>query len=477
MSLLDRPVATSTSSGSPSRHLALLEAATGRTGTQLLGSAVSAHDDAEREFDRSPETRAELEQMYLLAAHALQEEKHPDLGAAWLGLATVRRYQKGRRDDALAAFDAALAAAPNSADVWDAYLDYITYAVSAAALIGIVERMPAIIRVRTLPQIVSVGRGSDRWGTMSSEDQKYFSAELPQVLERLGDEPSLGTLLSENALREYRDGSHDKALTMMRRAVATGHPSLACVDRLSIDLVKQGEKSEAAVILQEVLQRPIPSDSLRLKFTKRLARCGGHPVALADRSDMDDVMGQESEAAVAELSTPSARHLRPGENATVDEVSWRAQVGWHDPANTVDVDACALLLDADGRIAADTDFVFYNQLISPDGSVRHGGEQVLGGADLFEEIKIDLPVVPVRVSRVVVCASIHEGPLADVEGLHVRLEGEKSLAFEVPQLPTERAVVLFEFYRRGEAWKVRAIGQGYDDGLAGLARDYGVDVD
>ena len=477
MSLLDRPVATSTSSGSPSRHLALLEAATGRTGTQLLGSAVSAHDDAEREFDRSPETRAELEQMYLLAAHALQEEKHPDLGAAWLGLATVRRYQKGRRDDALAAFDAALAAAPNSADVWDAYLDYITYAVSAAALTGIVERMPATIRVRKLSQIVSVGRGTDRWGTMSSEDQKSFSAELPQVLEGLGDQRSLGALLSENALREYRDGSHDEARTMMRRAVATGHPSPACVDRLSIDLVKQGEKAEAAVILQDVLQRPIPSDSLRLKLTKRLARCGGHPVTLVDWSDMDDVTGPESEAVVAELPTPSARHLRPGENATVDEVSWRAQVGWHDPANTVDVDACALLLTADGRIAADPDFVFYNQLISPDGSVRHGGEQVLGGADLFEEIRIDLPVVPVRVSRVVVCASIHEGSLADVVGLHVRLDGETSLVFELPQLPTERAVVLFEFYRRGQTWKVRAIGQGYDDGLAGLARDYGVDVD
>jgi stress response protein SCP2 len=440
---------------------------------------VSAHDDAEREFDRSPETRADLEQMYLLAAHAVQEENHPDLGVAWLGLATLRRYQKGRREDALAAFDAALAAAPNSLDVWDAYLDYITYAVSAAALIGIVERMPASIRAQMLWRIVSVGRGTDRWGTMSSQDQKYFVAELPGVLERLGDQPSLGTLLSDIALREYRDGSHDSARDLMRRAVATGHPSPACVDRLSIDLVKQGEKAEAAVILQDALGRPIPSDSLRAKLTKRLARCSG-PLAAADsvtaQQEIDDLTVVESEP-VAESPTPFVRHLMPGENAVVAEVSWRAQVGWHDPANTVDVDACALLLDADGRIAADTDFVFYNQLVSPDGSVRHGGEQALGTADLFEEIKIDLPVVPARVSRVVICASLHEGTFADVVGLHVRLEGDPPLVFEVPRLSTERAVVLFEFYRRGEAWKVRAIGQGYDDGLAGLAREYGVDVD
>ena len=43
-------------------------------------------------------------------------------------------------------------------------------------------------------------------------------------------------------------------------------------------------------------------------------------------------------------------------------------------------------------------------------------------------------------------------------------------------MSTERAVVLFELYRRDARWKVRAVGQGYDDGLAGLARDFGVTV-
>ncbi len=37
-------------------------------------------------------------------------------------------------------------------------------------------------------------------------------------------------------------------------------------------------------------------------------------------------------------------------------------------------------------------------------------------------------------------------------------------------------LLLVEFYRRGEGWKVRALGQGYADGLAGLARDFGVEV-
>jgi stress response protein SCP2 len=170
------------------------------------------------------------------------------------------------------------------------------------------------------------------------------------------------------------------------------------------------------------------------------------------------------------------RHLRPAENAVVAPRPWRAQIGWHDPSNSVDVDASALLLGSDGRVGADHDMVFYNQLTSPDGSVRHGGEQTLGNADLFEELQIDLRTVPAHVATITVCASVHNRTFADVNGLHVRLEGDTNLVFALPALSTKQAVVLFEFYRRNSAWKVRAVRQGYDDCLAGLARDFGVAV-
>lgn len=98
----------------------------GRTGAQLLEAADTAFALAEQEFDRSPETREELEYAYLAAARALDAERHPKRASAWVGRATVRRYQKGRRDDALDACDAALTAGADSVEVWDANLDYIT---------------------------------------------------------------------------------------------------------------------------------------------------------------------------------------------------------------------------------------------------------------------------------------------------------------------------------------------------------------
>jgi len=198
MGLLDPtpPRRTSSSAATPRSDL---------TGIQLLEAATTAHAHAEQEFDRSPETREDLEHAYLAAAHALGAESHPDRAVAWLGVATVRRYQKGRRADTLTAFDEALTADPDRIPVWDAYFDYITYAVSAAALLAIVERMPAPIRARNLSAVMAVAHGTDRWGTMSPDDQQQFRTALPGLLDALDDRPSLG------ARRCCVDGSQVRA--------------------------------------------------------------------------------------------------------------------------------------------------------------------------------------------------------------------------------------------------------------------------
>jgi stress response protein SCP2 len=45
-----------------------------------------------------------------------------------------------------------------------------------------------------------------------------------------------------------------------------------------------------------------------------------------------------------------------------------------------------------------------------------------------------------------------------------------------PTATVEAALVCLEIYRRDGTWRLRAVGQGYDDGLARLARDFGIDV-
>jgi tetratricopeptide (TPR) repeat protein len=235
--------------------------------------ARSDAGSGEDEYDRSPETKAVLEAMFAEAAEALAAARHPAEVAAWLGLAQSCRYQKGRRDDTLAAFDKALAADPEHAAVWDAYLEYVTYGIHVNDLLALTERIPASLRAGQLDRLLAVADGRDRWGGMPADDGARYRTEVPALLERSGDDASLGRFLSDAGLMEERHGSHAEAVRILRAAVRTGHPSVKAVDRLSVRLVKDGEWNEAARALELALGQPIPSDSTREKLTKRLARC------------------------------------------------------------------------------------------------------------------------------------------------------------------------------------------------------------
>ncbi|WP_431952996.1 AIM24 family protein [Nocardia lijiangensis] len=138
------------------------------------------------------------------------------------------------------------------------------------------------------------------------------------------------------------------------------------------------------------------------------------------------------------------------------------------------VDVSALLLNAAGRVRSDGDFVFFNQPAGPGVTYRHGR----GAGDMVD---VQTSALPADVDKVVVTASLDgSGPrtFAGVGSLTATIGSDAgTVTFPVTGLSTEAAVVCVEIYRRGGAWKIRAVGQGYDDGLAGIARAFGVNVD
>ena len=131
----------------------------------------------------------------------------------------------------------------------------------------------------------------------------------------------------------------------------------------------------------------------------------------------------------------------------------------------------ALLLRSDSKVRADDDFVFFNQPTHASGSVSldvtHGPSP---------RLVVDPERVPADVERVAVAVA-SDGVLGN--NLLVRVEGggEGTLDFKPTELDRTRAAVLVEIYRRRGTWKVRAVGQGWASGLAGLAIDHGVRVD
>ncbi|WP_433715171.1 AIM24 family protein [Nocardia sp. CA-084685] len=138
------------------------------------------------------------------------------------------------------------------------------------------------------------------------------------------------------------------------------------------------------------------------------------------------------------------------------------------------VDVSALLLGADGRVRSDADFVFFNQPAGPGVTYRHGR----GAGDMVD---VQTSALPADVDKVVVTASLDgSGPptFAGASSLTATIGSDAgTLTFPMTGLSTETAVVCVEIYRRGGAWKVRAVGQGYDNGLAGIATAFGVNID
>ncbi|CAL9570318.1 hypothetical protein SUDANB171_04804 [Streptomyces sp. enrichment culture] len=168
-----------------------------------------------------------------------------------------------------------------------------------------------------------------------------------------------------------------------------------------------------------------------------------------------------------------------GANVPVTARSVRVEIGWQAAPGAPDVDASALLL-ADRKVRSDDDFIFYNQPRHASGAVRHEGKQPTGGT-VTDRLGVDLGSVEPGIETVVLAASADGGAFGAVPGLHIRLldgdTGAELARFDSEDASTETAFVLGELYRRGGGWKFRAVGQGYDSGLSGLATDFGISVD
>ncbi|MGW7205854.1 TerD family protein [Streptomyces sp. NPDC054837] len=172
-----------------------------------------------------------------------------------------------------------------------------------------------------------------------------------------------------------------------------------------------------------------------------------------------------------------------GSNVPLEVTTVRAVVRWTPGQGVPVVDASALLLGPDGRVRSDEDFVFYNQPRHPSGKVwRLGQKRVAEG--LTDTIQTDLSGVEPDIGQILVVASAEDVTFDRVTGLRILLydaavtDGEPLAYFDIkPETGQETALICGELYRRGEGWKFRALGEGYSDGLKGLAGDYGISVD
>ncbi|ABG93492.1 probable tellerium resistance protein [Rhodococcus jostii RHA1] len=165
-------------------------------------------------------------------------------------------------------------------------------------------------------------------------------------------------------------------------------------------------------------------------------------------------------------------------------------LGWDARSTTgapFDLDASALATGQDRKVLSDLHFVFYNNLRSPDGSIEHTGDNLTGEGDGDDEsINVDLSAVPPNVTNIFFPVSIHDADtrgqsFGQVTNAFIRVvdstTGIELARYDLTEDASSETAMLFgEVYRHNGEWKFRAIGQGYASGLAGIARDYGVNI-
>ncbi|KAF0845113.1 TerD family protein [Nocardia caishijiensis] len=170
--------------------------------------------------------------------------------------------------------------------------------------------------------------------------------------------------------------------------------------------------------------------------------------------------------------------MMKGANVVVPAAEVRVEVSWQAGPGVPDADASALLL-AGAKVRSDDDFVFYNQAVHPSGAVRHVGKRQ--GQAVVDTLSVQLARVEPQIEKIVLAASADGGTFGQFRELAIRVidvaTGGEVARFDSTGATTETAFVLGELYRRQGAWKFRAVGQGYDTGLAGLATDFGISVD
>ena len=166
-------------------------------------------------------------------------------------------------------------------------------------------------------------------------------------------------------------------------------------------------------------------------------------------------------------------------------------LGWdtnrYDGGYDFDLDAAAFLLGASGKVTSDDDFVFYNNLKHPSGSVEHMGDNRTGaGEGDDEQIMIDLNAVPANIQKIDFTVTIYEADerqqnFGQVSNAYIHVLDETNsrelIRYDLGEdFSVETAMVVGEIYRHQGEWKFNAIGSGFKGGLRALGLNYGVNV-
>lgn len=152
-----------------------------------------------------------------------------------------------------------------------------------------------------------------------------------------------------------------------------------------------------------------------------------------------------------------------------------------------DLDVSVFMTAETGKVRRDEDFIFYHQLESLCGSVKHTGDNRTGIGDGDDEsVTVELDKVPAYIHHLMITVTIYNADergqnFGQINNAYIRivdLDTDLEVArFDLSEdYSTETGMVFGEVYRYNGEWKFKAVGQGYAGGLEALCQRFGVNV-
>lgn len=147
----------------------------------------------------------------------------------------------------------------------------------------------------------------------------------------------------------------------------------------------------------------------------------------------------------------------------------------------VDCDASVVMLGEDYKIPSEGFFVFYNNLTSSDGAVRHFGDNTDGSGDGDDEVvEIDLGRVSSQVASIMFAVTIHEAEarghnFGHVSTASIRIfkDAELLCTYQMADGNSgDDSVIIGQLLRDGSDWRFETLGSGFSGGLEKVVELY-----
>lgn len=136
----------------------------------------------------------------------------------------------------------------------------------------------------------------------------------------------------------------------------------------------------------------------------------------------------------------------------------------------IDIDMCCFGVDKEDKLSDDKYFIFYNQLTSPEKSIKKVQDK-----NIFE---IDFKALPSTIKKIVLCVTIDgECTMKDVQNGSLKfIDGLKEVGefkIEGKNYSNEKSIILSEIYEKDGIWRVSIVASGFNGSLSDILKNYG----